>query len=73
LDFSYRLMNLLYSIIFSPPSRSPTFCVLNVHAQSMIRYSHAMTYLMAYHNEKTTKTMSIMLQVRLDDITLSNV
>jgi len=28
---------------------------------------------MAYHNEKTTKTMSIMLQVRLDDITLSNV
>ena len=27
LDFSYRLMNLLYSIIFSPPS---TFCVLNL-------------------------------------------
>jgi len=37
----------------------------DVHVQSMIRYSHAMTYLMAYHNEKRIKTISIMLQARV--------
>jgi hypothetical protein len=28
----------------------------------MIRYSHAMTCLMAYHNEKRTEAISIVLQ-----------
>ena len=34
----------------------------------MIRYSHAMTCLMAYHNEKSTETISIMLQATFGDI-----
>jgi hypothetical protein len=31
----------------------------------MIRYSHAMTCLMAYHNKKRTEAISIVLQSRL--------
>jgi hypothetical protein len=30
----------------------------------MIRYNHAMTCLMAYHNEKRTEAISIVLQSR---------
>jgi hypothetical protein len=38
----------------------------HVHVQSMIRYSHAMTCLMAYHNKKRTEAIPIVLQARLD-------
>jgi D-arabinose 1-dehydrogenase-like Zn-dependent alcohol dehydrogenase len=32
----------------------------------MIRYSHAMTCLMAYHNKKRTEAISIVLQATID-------
>jgi len=32
----------------------------------VIRYSHAMTCLMAYHNKKRTESISIVLQARSD-------
>jgi NADP-dependent 3-hydroxy acid dehydrogenase YdfG len=41
----------------------------DVHVQSMIRYSHA---LKAYHNEKRTKTIAIMLQAIYDQYFLIN-
>ncbi len=40
----------------------------HVPVQSMIRYSHAMTCLMAYHNKKGTEAISIVLQTRLLDM-----
>jgi type I restriction enzyme, S subunit len=39
----------------------------------MIRYSHAMTCLMAYHNEKRTEAISIMLQSRIGHLTFRSV
>ena len=40
----------------------------HVPIQSMIRYSVAMTCLMAYHNKKGTEAISVVLRTRLVDI-----
>jgi hypothetical protein len=34
----------------------------------VIRYSHAMTCLMAYHNKKRTESISIVLQANMDHV-----
>jgi hypothetical protein len=51
------MFNVIAAIIISKTSIQA-----HVHVQSMIRYSHAMTCLMAYHSEKRTEAISIMLQ-----------
>ncbi|MDP9288681.1 MAG: hypothetical protein M3P08_10855, partial [Thermoproteota archaeon] len=44
----------------------------HVPVQLVIRYSHAMTCLMAYHNKKRTESISIVLQATHHIISLTD-